>query len=308
MTAKEELMIMLRAKRLLILMLIFILSSGVLILSCRSGEGPITAEVVIMPSTNLPLDPSDPLWKAAPKHLAKLIPQDLVEPRLMKASTQEVQVKALSNGANVAFRLEWIDEVKNDLPGPAKFIDGCAIQIPSKVAANVPDPQMGQAGQSVEITFWRADWQAIINGRKDSIKELYPNATVDHYPFEAKPLEKDPAAQSEMAKRYSPARALGNGREGPRDSAVEELIAEGPGSLSKMPNPTGAKGNGLYSGKGWSVVILRSLPTDLNPNTRSQIAFAIWEGGHGEVGARKMRTGWVPLLMKAEGELSKNAH
>ncbi|KAF0246504.1 MAG: putative nitrate reductase subunit gamma [bacterium] len=299
---------MLRAKSLLILMLTLMLSSGVLILSCRSGEGPITAEVVIIHSANLPLDPNDPLWKAAPKHLAKLIPQDLVEPRLIKASTSEVQVKAVSNGANVAFRLEWLDDVKNDLPGPAKFIDGCAVQVPSKIAANVPDPQMGQTGQSVEITFWRADWQAIMNGRKDSIKELYPNAAIDHYPFEAKPLEKDSVAQSEMQKRYAPARTLGNNREGPRDSAVEELIAEGPGSLSPAPNPTGAKGKGLYNGKVWSVVILRSLPKDLSPNTRSQIAFAIWEGGHKEVGARKMRSGWVPLLMKAEGELSKNAH
>lgn len=297
---------MLRAKYILILIVTLILSSNLLILSCRSGEGPITAEVVIIPSANVPLEPNDPLWKGIARHLAKLIPQDLVEPRLTKPSTAEVEVKALSNGTLVAFRLEWLDPVKNDLPGPARFIDGCAIQIPSKISANVPDPQMGQEGQSVEITFWRADWQAIVNGRKDSIKELYPNATIDHYPYEAKPLEKDPALQSEMAKRYSPARALGNGREGPRNSAVEELIAEGPGSLAPSPNPTGAKGKGLHNGKSWSVVILRNLPKDLSPNNRSQIAFAIWEGAHGEVGARKMRSGWAPLLMKAEGELSKN--
>lgn len=295
------------AKRYLsILMILMIL----VVLSCRSGEGPITPEVVIVPSTNVPLDPNDAVWKTAPRHIAKLILQDLVEPRLLKASTPEVEVRAVSNGSEVAFRLAWLDEVKNDLPGPAKFIDGCAIQIPSKIEANVPDPQMGQATKSVEITFWRADWQAIVNGRKDSIKELYPNAAVDHYPFEAKPLEKDATAQSEMAKRYAPARALGNNRQGPRDSAVEELIAEGPGSLSPATTPTGAKGKGIYQDKikGWSVVILRQLPKELSPSKRSQIAFAIWEGGKGEVGARKMRSGWIPLLMKAEGELSKNAN
>jgi hypothetical protein len=32
--------------------------------------------------------------------------------------------------------------------------------------------------------------------------------------------------------------------------------------------------------------------------TPSQIAFAVWEGAHTEVGARKMRTGWVPLILK----------
>lgn len=297
---------MLKARHLIIVIFALMLVCG--ILSCRSGEGPTTPEVVVISSNNVPLDPNDPIWKTAPRHLAKLIPQDLVEPRLTKPSTAEVQVKAVSNGTTVAFRLEWLDDSKSDLPGPARFIDGCAVQVPSKIEASVPDPQMGQTGKSVEITFWRADWQAIINGRKDSIKELYPNATVDHYPFEAKPLEKDEGAKAEMASRYSPARALGNGREGPRDSAVEELIAEGPGSLSKMPNPTGAKGKGIYNGKGWTVVILRSLPKDLSPSNRSQIAFAVWEGAHGEVGARKMRSGWVPLLMRAEGELSQNVH
>lgn len=286
----------------------FILLVIFLALSCGSNESPTTAEVVIVPVTNVSLDPGDNVWKTAPKHLAKLIPQDLVEPRLMKASTAEVQVKAISNGTDVAFRLEWVDETKNDLPGPAKFIDACAIQVPSKVEADVPDPQMGQTGKMVEITFWRADWQATVNGRKDSIKELYPNASIDHYPFEAKPLEKDSNAQSEMAKRYAPARSLGNQRQGPREWPVEELIAEGPGSLSPMPNPTGAKGKGLYNEKKWTVVIIRKLPKDLSPSIRSQIAFAIWEGGHNEVGARKMRSGWVPLLMRAEGELSKNVH
>jgi DMSO reductase family type II enzyme heme b subunit len=290
------------------LLVLFALLAILLALNCSSGDGPTTAEVVIMPSRSLTLDPNDAVWKGLPRHLAKLVPQDLVEPRLLKASTQEVQVKAISNGTDVAFRLEWQDDIKNDKPGPAKFIDACAIQVPSKIEANVPDPQMGQAAKPVEITYWRADWQAIVDGRKDSVKELYPNSAIDHYPFEAKPLEKDATAQSEMASRYAPARALGNHREGSRTSAVEELIAEGPGSLSPNPNPTGAKAKGVYNGKSWAVVIQRQMPKDLVPNTRTQIAFAVWEGGHKEVGARKMRSGWIPLLLRAEGELSKNAH
>jgi len=31
----------------------------------------------------------------------------------------------------------------------------------------------------------------------------------------------------------------------------------------------------------------------------AQVAFAVWNGGAGEVGARKMRTGWVPMSLGA---------
>ncbi|WP_159318750.1 hypothetical protein, partial [Klebsiella pneumoniae] len=88
--------------------------------------------------------------------------------------------------------------------------------------------QMGETGKPVEIAFWRADWQAIVDGRPDSITSIYPNASVDHYPAQAKPLENDPNAQQQAALRYSPARALGNNRAGPRDRPVEDMLAEGP--------------------------------------------------------------------------------
>jgi len=42
----------------------------------------------------------------------------------------------------------------------------------------------------------------------------------------------------------------------------------------------------------------RPVPEGLSKEKPSEIAFAIWEGSHGETGARKMRTGWVTLTMK----------
>jgi hypothetical protein len=49
------------------------------------------------------------------------------------------------------------------------------------------------------------------------------------------------------------------------------------------------------------VVITRQLPESLAPGERTHIAFAVWQGSQHEAGARKMRTGWVPLLA-ARGE------
>ncbi|MEW5978824.1 MAG: ethylbenzene dehydrogenase-related protein [Acidobacteriota bacterium] len=265
-------------------------------MSCR--KAPVrTNEVVAVPVAKMPDSPADPAWEKVPEHVARLLPQDLVEPRLMKVSTPEVFVRSVTNGAEIAFRLEWEDNEANDLTGPGRFVDACAIQIPRKIEANAPDPQMGQAGRTVEIAFWRADWQASVNGRSDTLKSLYPNATVDHYPFEARPLEPGTEAQREMAKRYAPAEAVGNRRVGPRQSPVEDLIAEGPGTLTPAPSSR-SRGQGTRDQKGWSVMLTRPLPEGLVPRLRTQIAFAVWEGGHAEVGSRKMRTGWIPLALQ----------
>lgn len=273
-----------------------IISSLLIASGCKKVQTP-TPEVNVAQVKEITLDPNDAIWEPVSLHASKMILQDLVDPRLMEPSTAEVQVKAITNGTDIAFRLEWIDASQNDMPGPKHFIDGCAVQLPAKIDPNVPAPQMGEVGKNVEISFWRADWQAIVEGRADAIQSIYPNASIDHYPSEAKPLEANPQAQAEAALRYAPARALGNRRAGPRDQPVEDLIAEGPSTLSPAPNAI-SKGKGVRTKTGWAVVITRPLPVGFSAATPSQIAFAIWEGSHTEVGARKMRTGWVPLIMK----------
>lgn len=275
-----------------------LLSLGVsLLCGCRRGRPP-TNEVVAVWAAKVPLDPFDRAWDQAPEHLAKLIPQDLVEPRLMQPSTAEVRVQALASGGEIAFRLRWQDAHRNDAPRPGEFVDACAVQLPRRIEREPLDPQMGQAGRPVEITLWRADWQAWTEGRGDSIRDLYPNAAVDHYPFEARSLESGSPAQEEMARSYAPARTLGNSRSGPRQSPVEDLVAEGPGTLA--PSPAGSKGKGARTADGWAVVLSRRLPTGLAPRARTQVAFAVWEGSREETGSRKMRTGWIPLLMRGE--------
>lgn len=270
-----------------------------LALAACSKAPRLVNEVVAASTAKLPSVPDDPAWNAVPEHQATMIPQDLVEPRLMKPTTAEVKIRALTNGSELAFRLEWADDSRNDAPGPAMMIDACAIQIPEKNEKDLPEPQMGQEGKPVQVTYWRADWQATVDGRGDTIRDLYPNASIDHYPFEAKALEKGSGAQREMALRYAPARALGNLRSGPRSVPVEELVAIGPGTLS--PGPTlGARGKGAYRKDHWSVVISRKLPDGLSDNQRTHIAFAIWQGSQQEAGARKMRTGWIPLVRRGE--------
>jgi hypothetical protein len=217
----------------------------------------------------------------------------------MTPSTPEVRVRAIAGASEIAFRIEWDDASRDDIPGPARMADACAIQIPETIAKDLPDPQMGQDGRRVQVTYWRSDWQAYADGRGDTIRDLYPNAAIDHYPFEAKPLEPGSEAQKEMVRRYAPARALGNIRGGPRTQPVEDLVADGPGTLAPGP-PLGGKGKGVHGKSRWSVVISRRLPDGLGPNQRTHIAFAVWQGGRQEAGARKMRSGWIPLLRRGQ--------
>ena len=256
-------------------------------------------EVVAFPAEEIPLDPTAAAWSGVPAFTANLRPQDLVDPRLMHASTALVAVQALTNGAEIGFRLSWVDPELNDLPGPARFLDGCAIQIPRRVQPEPPNAQMGEAGSPVDVVFWRADWQASVAGRGDTIRDLYPNASIDHYPFEAPSLEEGSAARQEMARRYAPAAAVGNRRVGPRELPVEALASEGPGTLRPNPDLV-VSGAGQRTADGWAVVILRPLPEGLNAENRGQIAFAVWEGSREEVGARKMITGWNPLAIREE--------
>lgn len=267
---------------------------------CTHGghAAAIPTEVVVRAAAKLPTDPFDAQWARTVEFESPLILQDMVEPRLLEPSTRSVRVRALTDGARIAFRVEWDDPSREDLPMPASFVDACAVQLPTRAAADVPAPQMGEAGRPVEITLWRASWQSTVDGRPDTLQALHPNAVIDHYPFTAASLPDGSDAKREMTLRYSPARALGNDLAGPRTTPVQDLVAEGPGTLSPAASTT-STGAGKRSQTGWSVVITRGVPAGLAPGKRTQVAFAVWQGAKEESGARKMRTGWVTMLMEA---------
>jgi hypothetical protein len=42
------------------------------------------------------------------------------------------------------------------------------------------------------------------------------------------------------------------------------------------------------------------MPAGFAANAPTQVAFAVWRGDQQEVGAKKMRTGWITLSMKEQ--------
>ncbi len=282
--------------RVIILMALLI---AVMFSACTPKGPPVSeSEVKAVFEKTIPSAIDDKAWEKIPVHHAKLLLQDMVEPRLMQASTPFVDVQSVTDGQKIVFRLNWNDPTVDDIPGPGRFGDAVAVQLPATTTPDVPAPQMGENGKPVEITYWSAIFQATVNGRKDDIRAIYPQAKIDHYPFEAAPLKPGSAAQQEMAKRYAPARSLDNPMSGPRTVPVQDLVAEGPGTLRPAEKLV-SSGSGKHSQDGWTVIIIRPFPNGAQLGGRTQVAFAVWEGSHQEVGARKMRTAWIPLSFES---------
>jgi len=198
-----------------------------LLAACAEAPPPpgLPTAVAAVSAATLPLDPADPAWQRAPVFPAALILQDIVEPRLLTPSTPRLEVRALTDGAQIAFLLAWPDDGADEGGSPARFTDACAVQLPALAGPDLPAPQMGEAGKPVLVTYWSAALQARAEGRRDDLRDLYPNAAVDHYPFEAPSLTPDSPAQKAMADRYAPARRLGNVASGAQGRAVQDLVA-----------------------------------------------------------------------------------
>jgi DMSO reductase family type II enzyme heme b subunit len=276
----------------------------VLLAAC-SSQPKQDPEQVAAAFTAAPLpfeDPASSLWKQAPEHPATLLKQDITEPMLIVPGVNLVKVRALHNGEWIVFRLEWSDATQDLVPRAGSSSDAAAIQFPLAADADVPDAAMGEKNKGVRIWYWKALWQddaaRAQAGGKDRIASLYPNAAIDHYPYQA-----GGAAQAEMEKRYAPARAAGNPVTMPTAAGpVQVLLAEGFGNVRPV-SAQSARGNGQWKRGTWMTTIARPLRGgtelgDLAAGRRSYVAFAIWDGAQAHTGSRKMRSDWIPLRLE----------
>jgi hypothetical protein len=196
----------------------------------RAAAPPATEIIARKATSSLPkTDPDNDVWRGASPHIVKLLVQDQTQPKLERGGVEAVEVRAIHDGAWIAFRLEWGDATKDDLVASARFSDMAAIQFPAEAGAKLPDAAMGQLGRPVRLHLWRAVNDLLLTEDRDAIAILYPNALSDHYPF------KTASGDNVLAKYYSPAVAVGNSLAVRRkDSPTEDLAAEGFGSLTTL--------------------------------------------------------------------------
>lgn len=228
--------------------------------------------------------PSNDVWNKAQETKIILLPQNITTPSLFQNSVASLTVRSVHNGKWLAILVEWEDPTQSRHVSNDDFSDACALQFPL-MGADKTSPFMGNKGAPVSILHWKAIWQFDIDDHYQQVSDLFPNTWVDTYQF-GKNVAIDVGNPVSRTDRNQP---------------VEELRAEGFGTLTTDLNQ-GARGRGVWQDGKWHVVVARKLRArgkmDLEPGKPTALAFAIWEGGHKNVGARKNYAPWIPLIME----------
>jgi DMSO reductase family type II enzyme heme b subunit len=267
----------------------------------QPSSGKILAKKI---AKEVPTDPDDTLWM---RTRAARIPQMLLWDR-PDATWREVHVKALHNGKDIAFRVEWKDATKDGAPALGldtdNFRDGVALQFPVIEAESPPFFLMGHGegrGEgAVNIWFWKADWQEAID---KGVQPAMPMKALLDQEMEKRVMEEAMAGwEKAMA-------GGGAGVFGTRvlvKSPVENLIAGGFGTLTmKGAESQNISGKGRWKDGVWSVVFKRSLEgsgddVKFTQGKLTPIAFATWDGSQGEGDGRKAVTTWYYVVLEGK--------
>lgn len=254
----------------------FLLTVSVMGMVGAATIAPWTAAYV---TGELPLDPKSAIWTKARAEVIPLVAQTVAAP-MGGGATPSVSVRALHNGKEVAFLLEWADDTVNEAVGPDTYRDACALMFALNAKAP-PSPFMGNKGGRVIIWQWKADWQAKLEGR-----ETYPSAYADF---------------------ISPDDSTLFGKIGNKPkwgTPVEELTAEGFGTLTTKKEQQ-VLGKGIHENGKWRVVMIRQMGSaeadniTFVPGGTVQVNVAVWNGAAKEVSAKKsVSMVWHPLVIQ----------
>ncbi len=243
----------------------------------------------------LPDDPIDDVWTRRPPVVVAMLAQQMATPMLAEAVLEEMRLRALHNGDEIAFHVEWDDDEIDDLDAMARFRDSLAVQLPVRPDVSTPIT-MGGPEMPVHILHWKASWQRQLEHGERRIRDAFPYAVNEVTP--------EDMMGEEAARVFYPALYVGNlAAERNRTTCVEELVAEGFGTLTTQELQR-AQGTGVHADGRWQVVIRAPLAGDethatVRPGTPTQVALACWDGGHDNRGARKHWSNW--LAMDVEG-------
>ncbi len=219
---------------------------------------------------------------------------------------EEVTVKAVHDGGELALLMTWPDASHDHtVIRPQDFRDAAAVQF----ASNDDPPlfAMGEAGAPVNIWMWKSERQADLQPAYQDLDKIYPNLGIDSYPnFLRSPLEQPTrhALTLESDPTYVTAWGVGNVVSDPAGRSVEDLSAQGFGTLKARPEidpavrATGVHGTGSYR-----VLFRRKLAAQrrsaaaLQIGQRVPVAFAVWDGAAGDRDGKKSVTIWQELIV-----------
>lgn len=253
-------------------------------------------------------DPGATYWEGVPARAVSMMAQPMIRPRPKETATAEVAVQAVHDGSWVAMRFTWADPEKSEAGRLGEYSDALAVMYPMAPGEAPPPIFMGTRHAPVHIFHWRAQYQRDQEVGKPTMKDLYPNLSIDMYPMEfADPGSVDPSLAAR--EQYSPGMAVGNPQSFPK-SGVDEIWAEGFSTSSVQESS--ARGRGEWKDGAWRLVIVRPLAREgassFAPGDATFTAFAVWQGGRDEVGARKSVTmAWTPLVIEGTSPVAPAA-
>lgn len=233
----------------------------------------------------------DDAWRTVSSYKQPLQRQFLVAPMPADVGVKEIMVQSINDGRHIAFRLSWRDSTRNDDIKTMNFSDGAAIQFPVKKGP-LPEFFMGEPDKPVHIIYWKA-WRS--RDRKDgfqTVKTAYPNMTVDMYNFDYS--VKGNGTDKTQAEKdiFIPGKAAGNPLSVPHKEIIEELLAEGAGTLASK-NIENTSGDAEWKNGEWTVIFIRPLnvsdakSVQFKAGEKMPVAFAVWEGSRMESAGRK---------------------
>lgn len=219
---------------------------------------------------DLPSTPEDTAWARVSPMTLPLSGQIITRPVWPEPTARALRVRAIHNGTDLAFLLEWQDNTKNDRLTPGTFRDGVAIGLPLGDAPAFFC--MGQLDHYINIWHWKADWQSDIDRRaaRNTDKQREGVRT-----FEVIPR---------------------------RVSSVEDLIGGGFSTLTTKEKQGRVQGKALWKDGVWRVVMRRPLVSEeqeneakLIPGRVQTVSFAVWNGENKERNGQKAVAPWFQL-------------
>jgi len=263
----------------LLLLLFILVVAGVLVgfgVPLVSSEGMIIRAHLV--EGELPTGPEDATWAKVSPMTLPLSGQVITRPVWPEPTARALTVRAIHNGAEIAFLLEWQDNTKNDRLTPGTFRDGVAIGLPLGDAPAFFC--MGQLDHYINIWHWKADWQSDIDRRAAKTSEK----------------ARDGVRTFEVIPR--------------RVSSVEDLIGGGFSTLTTKEKQGRVQGKAVWKDGVWHVVMRRPLVSEeqeneakLIPGRVQTVSFAVWNGENKERNGQKAVAPWFQLVIDPVAKL-----
>ncbi|MBI4592899.1 MAG: c-type cytochrome [Candidatus Rokubacteria bacterium] len=251
----------------------------------------------------VPEHPDAGAWRLAPPVNLHLMPLWWRSDR-----PEEITVRALHDGKQIAFLLTWADGTHDHTAmRPQDFRDAVAVQF--SLSPDPPFFAMGAKGQFVNIWMWKSERQADLEPAFQDLEKVYPNLGIDSYPNSKMSAAEQPTRHALTLGSdplFVTGWAAGNIVSDPlRQSPAEDLAAQGFGTLRARPRQDQAvDARGVYTTGTYRVMLRRDLvgrgeqAVTLAPGTTVPVGFAVWNGSAGDRNGQKNVSIWNPLVLE----------